>query len=149
MTSRSSHWNLRLPWRTGAVGLLLAALALPAAAAEGTLPMQLNKLEPDGGACTAYLLLENRLGVALQALRVDIVLFDRTGVIARRLAVDVGALPEGKTSVRAFGVSGLACDAIGRVLLNDVITCTDGQGERTDCMTRIVTDSLAGVPFIQ
>ena len=87
--------------------------------------------------------------VLREGLRLDMVLFDVDGVIARRLAVDAAPLAAGKTSVRVFGISNLACDNIGRVLLNDILVCQDATGDRTDCMDHVVPDSIAGVPFIK
>lgn len=138
----------------GVFSLLLVALwaIVPSSAlAEDTdsLTIQLNKLETEGDTCRAYIVLENRSDLSFEALRLDLVMFDVDGVIARRLAVDAAPLASGRTSVRVFGISNLACDNIGRVLLNDVLTCADATGERTDCMDRIVPESIAGVPFIK
>ncbi|HSM27229.1 MAG TPA: Tat pathway signal sequence domain protein [Thioalkalivibrio sp.] len=138
----------------GAIVLLLLSLfawTLPTALAEetGALSVQLNKLEADGDACRAYIVLENASDITFEGLRLDMVLFDVDGVIARRLAVDAAPLAAGKTSVRVFGISNLACDNIGRVLLNDILVCQDATGDRTDCMQHIVPDSIAGVPFIK
>jgi hypothetical protein len=143
-----------LRFRRGVASLLLIALwALPPAAVlaepDGSLSIQLNKLEADGDNCRAYIVLENRSDLSFEALRLDLVMFDVEGVIARRLAVDAAPLAAGRTSVRVFGISGLACDSIGRVLLNDVLTCADAGGERADCADRIAPDSIAGVPFIK
>jgi len=138
----------------GVFSLLLVALwaIVPnTALAEGTdsLTIQLNKLETEGDTCRAYIVLENRSDLSFEALRLDLVMFDVDGVIARRLAVDAAPLAAGRTSVRVFGISNLACDNIGRVLLNDVLNCADATGERADCMDRIAPDSIAGVPFIK
>ncbi len=115
----------------------------------GSLNIQLNKLEPDGDACRAYIVLENRGAQSFEALRLDLVMFDTDGVIARRLAVDAAPLAAGRTSVRVFAISGLACGDIGRVLLNDVLNCADADGEIRDCMERITPESIADVPFIK
>jgi hypothetical protein len=143
-----------LRFRRGVASLLLIALWALAPAAvlaepDGSLSIQLNKLEADGDNCRAYIVLENRSDLSFEALRLDLVMFDVEGVIARRLAVDAAPLAAGRTSVRVFGISGLACDSIGRVLLNDVLTCADAGGERADCVDRIAPDSIAGVPFIK
>lgn len=126
-------------------GLMATALAADA----DRLSIQLNKLEPEADTCRAYIVLENGGGITFEALRLDLVLFDTNGVIARRLAVDAAPLPAGKTSVRVFGIPNLACSDIGRVLLNDVLACQDTSGERTDCMQHITPQSIAGVPFIK
>jgi len=131
--------------------ITLWALVPTAALAQtpGSLSIQLNKLEVDGDTCRAYIVLENRSDLSFEALRLDLVMFDVDGVIARRLAVDTAPLAAGRTSVRVFAIGSLACDNIGRVLLNDVLACADASGERTDCMDRIAPESIAGVPFIK
>jgi len=131
--------------------IVLWALVPTAALAQtpGSLSIQLNKLEADGDTCRAYIVLENRSDLSFEALRLDLVMFDVDGVIARRLAVDAAPLAAGRTSVRVFAIGSLACDNIGRVLLNDVLACADASGERTDCMDRIAPESIAGVPFIK
>ncbi|PWG63722.1 Tat pathway signal sequence domain protein [Sediminicurvatus halobius] len=130
------------------VGLLLALPAV-AQAQGGPVSIQLNKLEPDGDACRAYLLMENGSDSDFESLSLDLVMFDNDGIIARRLAVETAPLPAGKTSVKVFGISDLPCGEIGRVLLNGVLDCVDQTGERGDCLGRIAVDSLAGVPFIE
>lgn len=140
--------------RRGLVPLLLivvGALAPAAGLAQtaGSVNIQLNKLEPDGDACRAYIVLENGAEHSFEALRLDLVMFGNDGVIARRLAVDAAPLAAGRTSVRVFGISDVACENIGRVLLNDVLTCADANGELQDCMERITPESLADVPFIK
>ncbi|AGA34975.1 Tat pathway signal sequence domain protein [Thioalkalivibrio nitratireducens DSM 14787] len=140
---------------TGVVALLFLAtlwmLPLSTSLAETgqAVSVQLNKLETDNDSCRAYLVLENRSPAAFESLRLDVVIFDGDGVIARRLAVDAAPLPTGKTSVRVFPIAGLACADIGRLLLNDVIACQDASGERRDCLEQMETDSIAGVPFIK
>lgn len=126
-------------------GMMVTALAADA----DRLSIQLNKLEPEADTCRAYIVLENGSGISFETLRLDLVLFDNNGVIARRLAVDAAPLPAGKTSVRVFGIGNLACSDIGRVLLNDILACRDASGERTDCMQHIIPQSIAGLPFIK
>ena len=131
--------------------LLGALLALPVLAPGQDQPvsLQLNKLEPDGGSCRAYLVVENGSDSAFESLQLDLVMFDGEGIVAKRLAVETAPLPAGKTSVKVFGISGLACGDIGRVLLNGVLACEDQGGERDDCLRQLATDSVAGVPFIE
>ena len=148
----ASHRSFRLG--RGIVPLLLIAVwalapALGLAQNAGSVNIQLNKLEPDGDACRAYIVLENRGEQSFEALRLDLVMFDTEGVIARRLAVDAAPLAAGRTSVRVFAISGLACADIGRVLLNGVLSCAGPDGELGNCMERISTESIADVPFIK
>lgn len=130
--------------------LMLFLWAAPAlASGPGTLAIQLNKLEADGDSCRTYLLLENRTNITFTELRLDLFLFGADGVIERRLAVDAAPLPAEKTSVRVFGINNLACGAISRVLLNDVMLCAEASGPRQDCLGLVALDSLAGVPLNQ
>lgn len=132
-----------------------AALALGIAAstaplnAETGLNVELNKLEAVEGACRAYMLFENTSASAFSSLKLDLVLFGNDGVIIKRLAVEGAPLPQGKTSVKLFEISGLTCAEIGRVLLNDVISCRDDSGDRDDCVASITTSSRGAVTFFK
>lgn len=128
--------------------LLASGLFRPAAAADA-LALELNKLEPQGDACRAYLVLDNATASAFQALKLDLVLFGPDGVIARRLALDTAPLRAGKTTVKLFDIAGLACADIQRILVNDVLDCRDGHGERTDCIDTLRVSSRAGVELVK
>lgn len=119
------------------------------AAEPAALKVELNKLEPTQGACRAYLVLENRTGQAFSALKLDLVMFDSEGVVARRLAVDTAPLPAGKTSLRVFDIEGLTCERLGRVLLNEVMSCVDGSGSRDDCLAMIAPATRGTVAFVK
>ena len=130
------------------LALCLAAGSAPLAAETG-LNVELNKLEAVEGACRAYMLFENSSANAYSSLKLDLVLFGDDGVIIKRLAVEGAPLPQGKTSVKLFEISGLTCAEIGRVLLNDVISCRDDSGDRDDCVASITTSSRGTVTFFK
>src|SRR5690625_7983044 len=86
-----------MPSRTRAAGGLFAAAVfffglLPAAQAqeetgaenEASVAVELNKVEQLDDACRAYLLFENKQDRRFEEFRLDLVLFDDVGVIARR-----------------------------------------------------------------
>lgn len=129
--------------------LLLIALSAPAAAADSPLKIDLNKLEPNGEACRAYLVLENGTDSAFSALKLDLVMFDTDGVVAKRLAVETAPLPAGKTSLKVFDMSDLPCEQVGRLLLNTVMTCADASGTRDNCLGLISTSARGTIPFIK
>lgn len=109
-----------------AIACLLALTPVPPghvlAQSPSGLGIELNRLEPrDGGACRVWLVLRNDGAEALNPVRLDLVLFGRDGVVARRLAVDVGPLPAGRTQARIFDISAQGCDTIGHLLLNDLL----------------------------
>lgn len=130
-----------------ATGLTLLCLR-SATAVDGSIQVELNKLEPSDGGCRAYLVLENGSSDAYEVLKLDIVIFGTDGVVERRLAVQVAPLPAGKTSLKVFDVGGLPCERIGRLLLNDVLECADSSGAFDDCLHLLSTTTRAAVPFI-
>jgi hypothetical protein len=133
--------TLRLPRGLATLPLIAALIGtsgqVRAEAPAAPLRLELNRLEPrEGGACRVWMVLQNG-GAALDQLRLDLVLFGRDGVVARRVAVDVGPLPSGRTQARIFDLAGQPCERIGSVLLNDVLVC-DGTEDtaRAACIAR-------------
>lgn len=134
-----------------AVGLTVATagIALPAAAQDAQrISIELNRLEPQGGNCRVWMVARNPAPEAIDPLRLDLLMFGKDGVIARRLALDIGPLPESKTQARIFDLAGLSCDSIGSVLLNDVLACGPAPEGRAACLPRIALSSrVSGVSF--
>lgn len=136
-------------WMRALAAAGLIAVHTPATAEDGAVSIELNKLEAQKDACRAYLVFVNETSRAFAALKLDLVMFGTDGVIARRLAVEAAPLIAGKTTVKLFDIAGLACGDIGRVLLNDVMSCRDQGGERRDCVNLVATASRAKVPFVK
>ena len=120
-----------------------------AGGSDESLPVELNKLEPNGDDCRAYLVLENKSTSAFESLKLDVVVFDTDGIVAKRLAVEAAPLPLGKTSLKVFDIGGLPCDRVGRVLLNEVMTCADDAQDRGDCLELMSTSSRAEISFFK
>lgn len=116
------------------------------AAADGV-HIELNKLEQQGDACRAYLLFENEQGGEYPVYRLDLVLFDKQGRIDRRIAVDASPLRAGKSVVKLFDLTGLQCDGISKILLNDIAPCEDASGAREDCVVNARLSTLTDVDF--
>lgn len=111
--------------------------------------LQLNKLEDVDANCRAYLVATNTSAQRLASLNLDLVLFNRDGVIDQRLAVEMAPLRAGKTVVKAFVLANVECGAIGRILLNDVLSCETDDGALADCLDRLDVSSLSTAEFIQ
>jgi hypothetical protein len=129
---------------------------VPASGVAGPpIPLELNKLEPvsQPAGCRVYLLTNNPDGEPFEQFRLDLILFETDGVIARRVALDLGPLPAKKQAVRLFDLQGLPCDEIGKVLINDVIACgRSGNGSGTEaergmCLDRLAPTSRAKAPL--
>jgi hypothetical protein len=136
--------------------VLLAAAAAPVAGparAEDTADVapattvELNRLEDAGGGCRLTLVVANPGAQRFEQLKLDLVLFDTGGVVARRLAVETGPVRPSKTVVRLFEAADLACAGIGRLLLNDVVACEGEAGPLVGCVDRLATASRTAVPF--
>lgn len=129
--------------RLGLITLFLTlSIGVAAADESGKVSLELNKLEPRDGACRAYLVIGNNTDIAFESLKLDLVMFDTDDIVAERLAVETAPLPAGKTSLKVFDIQGLACANMGRLLLNDVMQCSDSNGKkRRDCLPRITTSA--------
>jgi len=167
--------------KTRRVVLLASTLiaAVPAlaqsGAATGGINVELNKLEPVDSACRAYLVTQNLSDQTFNSLKLDVVMFDAQGIVAKRLAVQIAPMPAGKTSLKVFDIADLACDKIGQLLLNNVLECTvapaaavdddtaasqatrqsadqvadQAATSRSDCLSLISVSQRGNVPFIQ
>lgn len=142
-------------WRmvASACALVVALSMAPAraqSAAEETVAIELNKLEPNGTACRAYLVVKNQSGRAFDSLKLDLVMFDGGGVVAKRLAVQAAPLPQGKTSLKVFDIEGHDCAGIGSILLNDVLACEPAAGaQASGCLALVAASARGEVPFIK
>ena len=130
------------------VAFLVVASATASAQAGG-IEVELNKLEPVDGACRAYLVTQNLTDTNFQDVQLDVVMFDNDGIVARRLAVQIGPMPQNKTSIKVFDIKNLACQDIGQLLLNDVIQCRAAEGARDDCLSLLSVSQRGNVPFIK
>jgi hypothetical protein len=145
--------------RTAALGLALFVGALTPqnrARADAPLDVDLNKLESlsqDGPGCRLYFLISNPDPNLIRQLRLELFVLGSDGVIARRVAVELGPLRAKKTAVRAFDLQGLACDNVSRILVNSVLACDTNGGmpnadqQREACLDRLLISSHAKAAF--
>lgn len=132
--------------------MLAAALAFAAAnvlATQDTVSLDLNKLEATANGCRMHIVVSNHTAQGFEEYLLDLVIFDKKGVVTQRTAVDVSPVRPNKTNVYAFNVEGLDCGRFGRVLLNDVTGCGAGAGKATDCTAGVSVSSQAGVELFK
>jgi hypothetical protein len=128
------------------MAMVASLLGFGAAGAEdGSISIELNKLEPQGQQCRAYLVIQNKGDTNYSELKLDLVLFRPDGVIGRRFAVELAPLKANKRTVKLFDLEGTACDEVGSFLINDVMECKAESGPVTDCLQSIVTSTLTNV----
>ncbi|MCB4825290.1 Tat pathway signal protein [Roseicella aerolata] len=145
-----TSWPMRLPAALLALPVMIAPGLLRAEAPAPPLRLELNRLEPrEGGACRVWLVANSAAPEALDPLRLDLVLFGRDGVVARRVAVDIGPLPAGRTQARIFDLAGQPCDGLGSVLLNDVLACggTEAAARNACAEGAVLASQVDGVTF--
>ncbi|MBZ6076987.1 Tat pathway signal protein [Microvirga puerhi] len=110
--------------------------------------IELNKVENVGENCRTYFKVDNRNGGSWNSLKLDLFALDTNGVAAKRMALEIGPVPERKTLIKLFDFPALSCDHLGQVLLNDVLACNGRAGSREECLAAIDTTSkVATVPF--
>ena len=143
-----SHVRQAVSW-FAPIMLLLMFAGSAAGADIGELRVELNKLEEQEGACRAYLVVENAVGVDISVSKIDFVMFDKDGIIAKRLAVNIAPLRLGKTAMKAFDVEGLTCGRTGQILINDVIDCRVEEERRNDCIAFLTPASRSNVKLIK
>jgi hypothetical protein len=141
------NWPIRSRGTTlGFVALAsLSVGALPVLAGPPALSVELNKLEPQGSGCRAYLVVQNDDATAYQSYKLDIVLFQQDGVIGRRFAMDLAPLKPQKRTVKLFDLDNIACDKIGSFLINDVVECKADAGPLDNCLAGMTVKSLTNV----
>lgn len=132
----------------GTFALACLSLGPTAATAQPTaLSLELNKLEPQGAGCRAYVVVQNDDDTAYQSFKLDIVLFQQDGVIGRRFAMDIAPLKAKKRTVKLFDLDNIPCDKIGSFLINDVVECKTDTGPVENCLTGMTVKSLNNVPL--
>lgn len=114
-------------------------LALGPAAAQdaqgANISIELNALEVVDDGCRMSFLIQNGHAKAIDQAVYEAVLFDAQGRVDRMTLFDFGALPSARPRVRQFLVPDLACDALGRLLINGAETCTGEGVPQTACTT--------------
>ena len=104
----------------------LQLLAQPAAfAAEEKFLIELNSIEAVENRCGLNFVIENKSDMAIESMKLDLVVFGPDGGIVRRLLIEMGPVRPLKTIVRTFAVDN-DCAQIGSILVNQVTACTPG-----------------------
>lgn len=135
--------------RTLVAAAILAAFAAPVNAAEpGRIAVEFNDLQAGDAGCRAVFVLNNGLETPLAKLALRVVAFDKEQHATLFLSLDVGALPVGKTRIVRFDLGeGVACDTIGRLVLDDVTSCEGIGLDPAACLAAVSLSSRAGAPF--
>ena len=139
--------------RTATVAWTLGCIALwpgglHASETGNTLSLELNGLRQAGEACRVVFVAQNGLGGDLDELSLEIVAFDRQGIVSHLTIFDFAALPEGRPRVRRFELADTQCETIGRVLINGIAACKGAQLDGQACETGLRLVNKTGIDFL-
>lgn len=124
-----------------AAGLGLALWAGAATAQDKSLDIELNKVADSGDGCLASFVVQNKLGQTLDRFSLDLFIFDKEGIIARQVLLDMAPLRKDKTTVANFSLIQIPCENIGKVLVNNIPSCRSEDGSMLDCLTDLKVSS--------
>jgi hypothetical protein len=116
--------------------LLIASPARPAP--NEPIRVELNLAESVQNKCRLSFLIENKSETPIERLTPDLAIFNREGIIQRRLVAELGPVYRSKTIIKTFEIEG-ECGQIGSILINDVTACTPGDPGL--CLDRLVLSS--------
>ncbi|MEZ5658576.1 MAG: hypothetical protein R3E83_08605 [Burkholderiaceae bacterium] len=127
--------------------LLLAFTGHAGAQTTSGVHLELNKAEQIDGACRMYLVIENRTSSTFRNLQLDLVGFDPDGIIAQRILLETAPLPAHKTRLKVFDM-GSECQAVGRILINEVLLCETGDDKTPDCGGMLSASSRTAIELV-
>ena len=137
-------------WMTGVgFGLSVGVLAGTALAAGQPVSIELNRLDEQGPSCRASFVITNPGPEPYTGFKLDLVVFDKGGTIAKRLAADVAPLRADKETVKMFDIPDTSCAGIGSILINDVLDCRAGDKPAADCAGSIAVSSKLPVKLLK
>lgn len=95
-----------------------------AQAPTGKISLELNHVQPtqDGG-CRLSIIATNGLERPMSQLGLEIVAFNKDGLVDQFLRLEFSRISAGKTKVLQFDLAGKACDSLSRLHINDVLNC--------------------------
>jgi hypothetical protein len=122
--------------------LIPATLVLIASVAHSApndpIRVELNLAESVQSKCRLSFLIENKSDTPIERLTPDLAIFNREGIIQRRMVAEMGPVYRSKTIIKTFEIEG-ECGQIGSILVNDITACAPGDPGL--CLDRLVLSS--------
>ncbi len=111
--------------------------------------IELNKVEDNDGSCLASFVVQNNFGHTLDPFSLDLFVFDRDGIIARQVLLDLAPLGS-DTTVSEFRLIERPCAEISRVLINSIPFCQSSDtGDTLDCLSGLTVSSRSHVELVK
>jgi hypothetical protein len=118
--------------------MLVLTASAASAAPNDPIRVELNLAESVQNKCRLSFLIENKSETPIERLTPDLAIFNREGIIQRRLVAEMGPVYRSKTIIKTFEIDG-ECGQIGSILVNDITTCAPGDPGL--CLDRLVLSS--------
>ena len=138
--------------KTHLIALLLSVVAVAAAEAQDApapaLIVELNTTQTIEGVCRLSFLIQNEHPQEISKVIYETVLFDTTGSVNQLTLFDFGQLPVSRPRVRQFDVAQLACENLGKILINGATTCNAGTLSPDICTTTLELKSRTDIKVL-
>lgn len=133
-----------------AAGVLVgpAVAADKKATSEKQLAVELNNMSAVKSACRITFMIGNKLGVPIDDLAFELVLFGKDQKVLTLLRVNAGRMPINKSRVKQFDLKAIKCANVSHILLNDVTRCKGEALTPQSCLTATKPTSRLDVGFI-
>lgn len=131
-------------------GLMAGQIAVSAAEGEpapGRISIELNRTETVERDCRVTLMVSNRAEADLAKLSLELVLIGGDGKVADFLRVGILPVAAGRSRAQRFDIAGMACEGLGRILLNDVSGCEMPPAAPAACAGLIDPSSRTAIGF--
>lgn len=131
---------------------LFASLFSPAIASETDvghhLDVELNATQQAEAGCQLTFVVMNGHPLPIERAVFETVLFNKGGMVERFTLIDLGQLPPAKPRVRQFVMPNLACNDLGRVLINGAHACTAPGLDPDACSAGLTLSTKSDVEFL-
>ncbi len=115
---------------------------------EKQLAVELNNMNAVKSACRVTFMIGNKLGVPIEDLAFELVLFGKDQKVLTLLRVNAGRMPINKSRVKQFDLKAIKCANVSHILLNDVTRCKGESLTPHGCLTATKPTSRLKVGFI-
>jgi len=114
----------------------------------GKISLELNQLQPiEGGGCRLSIIATNGLERPMDQLTLDMVFFDKDGLIDRFLALKFSRISAGKTKILQFALAERSCDSISRLHVNNVSNCVPASITDVYCSDLLALSNRTPIRF--
>jgi hypothetical protein len=107
----------------------------------GTLAFQLNKAETREGSCQLTFVVQNNTGTVIEKSIYNIAIIDTEGAVSQLVNIEFRPLPVGRPKVQGFGISGVPCESISAISINEFTECTAEDGTASGLCEDAITQS--------